>query len=251
MNLEEIVERIATELLTIGLHPGGVVLVHSSYHALGPVPGGAETVVRGFLRALGAEGTLLMPALSYNFVNVRQPLFDVRATPSNVGYLPEYFRTRFGTLRSLHPTHSVCGVGARAALLLGQHGKDITPCGEHSPFSRLREVAGQVCFLGCGLRPNTSMHAVEEHVVPPYLFGPDITFRLREPNGREHEQLYHTHGFMGIQQRYDRLADLLGPDALHTGHCLHAHTYILDAPPMWEAALTALRGDPFALVDKD
>lgn len=249
--MQEIAERIATELLAIGLQPGGVVLVHSSFRALGPVPGGAETVVAGFLRALGSKGTLLMPALSYRFVNVRQPVFDVRATPSNVGYLTEYFRTRFGTLRSLHPTHSVCGVGAKAVALLAQHGRDTTPCGPHSPFSRLREVEGQVCFLGCGMRPNTSMHAVEEHIVPPYLFGPDITYRLREPNGREHEQVYHTHGFMGIRQRYDRIADLIAPDALHIGRCLHADTYILDAPPMWDAALTALSNDPFALVERD
>ena len=248
--MDEIVERIARELLAVGLRPGGVVMVHSSFHALGPVPGGAETVVRGFLRALGAEGTLLMPALSYKFVNARQTLFDVRLTPSNVGYLPEYFRTRSGTLRSMHPIHSVCGVGARAAALLARHDLDTTPCGAHSPFRRLREVDGQVCFLGCGLRPNTSMHAVEELVVPPYLFGPEIAFRLRDHMGREREQTYRTHGFADYRQRYDRLADLLDANALHAGPCLQAPIHILDAPPMWEAALTALRNNPFALVER-
>lgn len=248
--MEEIVERIAAELLTIGLQPGGVVMVHSSFRSLGLVPGGAETVVRGLLRALGSDGTLLMPALSYKFVNARQTLFDVRLTPSNVGYLPEFFRTRFGALRSMHPTHSVCGVGPRAAGLLAQHDLDTTPCGEHSPFHRLRAADGQVCFLGCGLRPNTSMHAVEECVVPPYLFGPDITFRLRDQIGREHEQVYHTHGFADYRQRYDRLANLLGPDALHSGPCLRADVHILDARPMWDAALAALQSDPFALVER-
>ena len=133
---------------------------HSSLRSLGPVPGGAETVVRGLVEALGPDGTLLMPALSYARVTPEQPLFDVRLTPSNVGALPETFRTRPGTLRSIHPTHSVCGVGRLAAELLGRHIEDRTPCGPRSPFHLLPEYGGQILMLGCGLRPNTSMHAV-------------------------------------------------------------------------------------------
>jgi hypothetical protein len=94
------------------------------------------------------------------------------------------------------------------------------------------------------------MHAVEELVTPPYLFGPDITYRLRGHNEQEREQLYHTHGFANYRQRYDRLAEIISPDALHQGSCLHAHLHILDAPPMWDAALAALRKDPFALVER-
>jgi len=246
---EDYVEQIAADLCALGLQPGSVVLVHSSLRSLGPVPGGAETVVRGFLRALGEDGTLLMPALSYENVNAEQPVFDVLRTPSCVGALPEYFRTRIGTLRSVHPTHSVAGIGARAEELLAGHEADTTPCGPHSPFSRLREVGGQLCFLGCGLRPNTSMHAVEEHITPPYLFGPELTYTLRLADGSERQQTYRRHGFTGWLQRYDRIADLLGPDALHTGTCLQAITHVINTRPMWDAALAALRNDPFHFVD--
>jgi hypothetical protein len=38
-------------------------MAHTSFKALGPVPRGIETVVQGFLLAIGPEGTLLMPAL--------------------------------------------------------------------------------------------------------------------------------------------------------------------------------------------
>jgi len=78
---------------------------------MGHVPGGPETVIRGLLGALGEGGTLLMPALSYNLVRLAAPdvypLFDYKNTPSIVGKITEYFRTRPGTLRSLHPTHNV------------------------------------------------------------------------------------------------------------------------------------------------
>ncbi len=249
MREDEAVAQIAGALRALGVQPGGVVLVHAALRPLGPVPGGAETVVRGWLEALGPEGTLLMPALSYEHVTPDQPVFDVATTPSNVGALPEYFRTRPGTRRSVHPTHSVCGVGPRAEELLQSHGLDTTPCGSHSPFGRLRAVGGQVCFFGCGLRPNTSMHAIEEHSVPPYLFGAEVTYRLRDAAG-ERTQTYRTHGFAGWAQRYDRIADLLTAPALRTGPCLNATVHLLDAPAMWDAALTALRENPLHFVER-
>src|SRR5690606_7869867 len=109
-------------------------------------------------------------------VTREQPEFDLVRTPSNVGTLAEYFRTRPGTIRSLHPTHSICGTGKRTAELLADHARDFTPCGPHSPLTKLPEVGGQILMLGCSLRPNTSMHGVEELVEPPYLFGPDVPY---------------------------------------------------------------------------
>jgi len=140
---------IADDLRNLGIREGGVLLVHASLRSLGPVDGGAETVICGLLDALGEHGTLLMPALSYESVGVHNPVFDLLHTPSCVGALTEYFRTRSGTLRSVHPTHSVCGIGPKAEELCQEHYLDTTPCGEHSPFSRLRAMEGQILFLGC------------------------------------------------------------------------------------------------------
>jgi len=155
--------------LDLGVWPGGVLLVHASLRSLGPLYGGAETVVLSLLEALGLQGTLLMPALSYATVGPRSPIFNIAATPSCVGALPEYFRRRPGTIRSVHSTHSVSGAGPLTEDLLGEHIRSTTPCGPYSPFASLPEVGGQILFIGCGLRPNTSMHAMEERVEPVYL----------------------------------------------------------------------------------
>jgi aminoglycoside 3-N-acetyltransferase len=61
--------------------------------------------------------------------------------------------------------------------MLGGQFHDVTPCGENSPYFKLREKAGQILFLGCGLKPNTSMHAVEELVEPPYLYDGWVDYR--------------------------------------------------------------------------
>jgi aminoglycoside 3-N-acetyltransferase len=177
-------------------------------------------------------------------------LFDVRLTPSNVGALPEYFRARPGTLRSVHPTHSVCGVGRLAAELLDRHIEDRTPCGPRSPFHLLPKYAGQILMLGCGLRPNTSMHAVEEMVVPPYLFGGPLAYRLVGWDWGVTEAVYRVHGFQGWQQRYDRVADVLDGPSLRRGRVLAADVYLIEAAAMWKAALAALRRDPLVFVER-
>ncbi len=231
-------------------------MVHSSLRSLGPLPGGAESVVQSLLEAIGPQGTLLMPALSYESVGRRSPYFDVLKTPSCVGALPEYFRTRPGTLRSVHPTHSVAAVGRLAHDLLVDHVLDTTPCGPHSPFSKLPQVNGQILFIGCGLRPNTSMHAIEEHVVPLYLFGDVIEYQVHLPadssTGPEHDQIMRvrSHYFRGWVQRYDRLEGLLTPPGLRQGQVLQASCCLIEAATMWPAALAALRGNPLFFIDQ-
>lgn len=241
--------QIADDLRACGLRRGGVVLVHSSLSSLGHVDGGAETVVQGLLEALGPEGTLLMPALSYAQVTPTHPAFDVRHTPSCVGVIPEHFRTRPGTLRSLNPTHSVCGVGPQAAEMLGPHVHDGTPCGPHSPYRLLRDVGGQLVMLGCGLRPNTSMHAIEEIADSPYLWGAAVEYRMTLADGQQVLVANRRHGFVGWDQRYDRLEPLMGESEMRVGHCLRATVHVLETPAMWERALAAHREDPFHFVD--
>lgn len=241
---------LSTQLSSLGVRRGGVLLVHSSLRSLGPLDGGAEAVVLALLDALGPEGTLLMPALSYETVTPANPRFDVRATPACVGALPEYFRTRPGTLRSVHPTHSVTGMGRLAADLLRDHALDTTPCGDHSPFTRLPFTGGQILFLGCGLRPNTSMHGIEEHVVPPYLYADVIEYAIRFADGAEGRMSVRSHNFIGWEQRYDRVADVLTEPALHHGRVLQADCFLLEAGALWSAALDALRKDPLYFIDK-
>ena len=233
----------------MGLRPGGVALVHSSLSSLGHVPGGAETVVRGLLQALGPQGTLLMPALSYEHANAAHPHFDVIGTPSNVGIIPETFRTRPGTQRSVCPTHSVCGTGLLADQMLGEHHLDDTPCGQYSPFSKLPEHDGQIVFLGCGMRPNTSMHSVEEVAMPPYLFGRMVAYDVVWPDGTHRAQNCRSHNFAGWAQRYDRLERLLDHDSLHTGMVMAAYVHIVETPAMWEAALKAYRSNLLYFVE--
>lgn len=250
MNTNPFISQFQSDLHALGLPAGSTVMVHSSLRAFGQVPGGAETVIDALRETLGDNGTLLMPALSYENVTRTQPVFDVCRTPSCVGAIPETFRLRAGVRRSLHPTHSVCALGRLADELLDGHEQDDTPCGAHSPFHRLPDVDGFILMLGCGLLPNTSMHAVEELVRPPYLFSTPIVYTLVDEHGHSREQQYTPHGFRGWAQRYDRIADLLQAPDLCSGTVAGASCHLIRAKALWSAALAALRPDPLYFVEE-
>jgi Aminoglycoside 3-N-acetyltransferase/DnaB-like helicase N terminal domain/DnaB-like helicase C terminal domain len=133
---------LVSDLRALGLRSGATVMVHAAFRALRVRD--PETVILALLDVLGDRGTLLMPALSW--LQELPDIHDTRATPSCVGFLAASFRTRPGTRRSLHPTHSVSGVGARATELLQAHRADTTPCGPYSPFSAILH-GGVILFL--------------------------------------------------------------------------------------------------------
>ena len=250
MTAAEAEVRIADGLLEVGLSPGGAVLVHVSLSAFGHVPDGPETVIRGLLRALGTDGTLLMPALSHRDVTRDQPLFNILRTPSCVGAIPEYFRLRPGTSRSVHPTHSVCSAGNEVGQYLDDHQKDDTPCGPNSPYRRLRDLGGQVAFLGCGLGPNTSMHGVEEIAEAPYLFSGMVDYEIVMPDGTRGRIQNRRHAFRGWSQRYYRVGPLMPDGKIQEGRVLEATVHVLDCRTMWDVALEAMEGDPYCFVER-
>jgi aminoglycoside 3-N-acetyltransferase len=237
---------LSSQLQTLGLQAGDILLVHSSFKSLGIRD--PEEILGSLLEVLGPDGTLLLPALSF----VQQPrhIHDTRHTPSCVGFLSEYFRNREGTRRSLHPTHSVCALGAQAAAMLQDHWEDTTPCGPHSPFHHLIENGGKILMIGCGLHPNTTMHAVEEYVCPPYLFGPEREYVITDRDGKVFHKRYRTHGFDGYRQRYDRAAGLLNTEQLRTGPVGNALCHLLDASALHRCGVAKMQEDPFYFVEE-
>ena len=241
------VEKIVRDVHTLGVSAGDILLVHSSLKSLGQPGLAPEQVIQALLAAVGPQGTLLMPALSY----LQQPhaVHDSIDTPACVGIIPETFRRRPGTRRSLHPTHSMCGVGPAVAGLIARHAVDATPCGAHSPFRLILDTQAKILMLGCGLRPNTSMHAIEELVEPPYLFGGYCEYQITPPGGQTYRKVYRQHGFAGWIQRYDRISQLNAPGLLAAGRVLQAEAYLIQAGILKAAALAALNQNPYFFVD--
>jgi len=250
MDQRDCVDKIADDLNSLGVLPGHTVMVHSSFKSLGKVPGGIETVIQGFLQAIGEEGTLLMPGFSLS----QEPAqgFDVRTTPVDVGAVPEYFRKRPGATRSVHPTHSLCAVGRRVHELLDDHPLDNTPAGPHSPLRKMLESEGKIVMLGCGLRPNTSMHALEQIAEPPYLYGSSQVYTITDYDGNTYQKEYRTFGMgkRGYGQKYGNVLELDTASFLRKGKVLEAETYVMDSPSLKRAVLAKMEEEPYFFVVK-
>src|SRR5262245_10795723 len=112
-------EAIVDSLRSLGVQEGDAVAAHVSLHALGLVAGGAGTVARALLEAVGPGGTLMMPTPTFSAaINDRwyaQP-FELDETPADqeVGPVPEVIRRMPEALRSHHPLMSVAAIGPLA-----------------------------------------------------------------------------------------------------------------------------------------
>ena len=159
---------IAEGLLRLEIRQGDTLLIHSSLSSFGPVAGGAEAVIDALLRSVGEEGTVVFPTFTNSFPGQNPPYHPLR-TRSLVGIIPEFARFREGAIRSRHPSHSMVALGPKAQEITGRHQPSDSPCGPTSPFRVLYELDGRIVFLGCGLTPNTSLHAVEDWCCLPYL----------------------------------------------------------------------------------
>lgn len=155
---------IVTGLKNLGLKAGDSALVHSSLSAFGNVVGGADTVIDSLLEVVVPDGTIMVPTLtgSEKLCPANPPVFDVKTSPCWTGKIPETFRKRPDAVRSLHPTHSVAAVGAKAKYFTQGHEKSITPCGLNSPYHKLALADGYVLMLGVDLECCTLFHTAEE-----------------------------------------------------------------------------------------
>jgi aminoglycoside 3-N-acetyltransferase len=173
------VESLTADLASLGVVPGSVVLVHSSLSALGWVCGGPVAVIGALLKAVGEDGTLVMPSHTaevsdpsswdnppapsvwWPLIRESMPPFDPRLTPTSwMGVISENFRSWPGVLRSNHPTSSLSALGPRSSEILEEQPLD-DPHGELSPLARLYRLGGQVLLLGVGFGSSTSLHLAE------------------------------------------------------------------------------------------
>ncbi|MFH9616575.1 aminoglycoside N(3)-acetyltransferase [Streptomyces pratensis] len=172
-------ECTATQLSELGVRRGGVLLVHASMRSAGGDTGSMTGALR---RALGPEGTLVVPAFttensdtSRSYLDrvrglsdearaelrASMPAFDPAASPApTMGALAETVRLTPGALRSTHPQTSFAALGPAAAALLAGHSQDCH-LGEESPLARLYEADAQVLLLGTGFDRCTAFHLAE------------------------------------------------------------------------------------------
>jgi aminoglycoside 3-N-acetyltransferase len=106
-----------------------------------------------------------------------------------MGIISETFRRRKGVLRSLHPTHPVLAFGKDAAWIVKDHEKCSFPCGEGTPFGKIRTLKGKVLLFDVPFGNFTFIHYIEDLIknrIPIPVYNKElIPARVRNSLGEE------------------------------------------------------------------
>ncbi|MFZ5825622.1 MAG: AAC(3) family N-acetyltransferase [Bacillota bacterium] len=248
LTLESIREAVSNAGLS-----GKAVCLHSSLRSFGPVDGGPDTVIDGFL----AEGcTLLVPAFAYGF-GVSPPedpamrparngttYYDFPPAPPgppsvytpespfisrSMGAIPAALIGREGRVRGGHPLNSFAALGPLAAeLVAGQR-----PLHVYAPLEALTRLGGSVVLAGVGLTRMTLLHLAEQRAGR-------TPFR-RWYAGPQGETLMAEVG--SCSEGFDKLEPALAP-LINEQQAGESHWRILPAAQALDAAAAAIRRDP-------
>jgi aminoglycoside 3-N-acetyltransferase len=154
---------LVQQLDALGVRRGGVLLVHTSFRAVGPAAGGPAGLIQALRDALGPEGTLAIPTMTDGTT-----VFDPRSTPTHeMGITAETFWRQPGVVRSTHPGASFAAAGPLARRICSP--QPLSPVhGPDSPVGRVHELDGQVLLLGVTHSESTTLHLAEAIARVPY-----------------------------------------------------------------------------------
>ena len=92
----------------------------------------------------------------------RNPRFDLRRTPSQMGLLSEMFRRSKGVLSSRHPVMRVASRGPLAREITADHERAPLPCGTGSPFDHMARRDTLILGIGKPFEVLTQVHHAED-----------------------------------------------------------------------------------------
>jgi aminoglycoside 3-N-acetyltransferase len=148
-----------------------ILFVHSSVNGLQPMyRGGQLELLRTLIEFTGPDRTLAMPAFFFGDPAVggagetfaRNPVFDLRRTPSQMGVLTEMFRRWPGALQSRNPVYRIAALGPLAKLLTSGHEHSTTLCGRGTPFATMAEHNALIVGIGKHYEVLTQVHHAED-----------------------------------------------------------------------------------------
>lgn len=229
------IEQLTAQLEALGVQRGEVLVVHTSFKAVGPVEDGPVGLIAALRAALGPAGTLVMPAMTDG-----QSVFDPARTPTlDMGITAELFWRQPGVTRSTHPGASFAAVGPLAERICGPQPLE-PPHGPDSPIGRVHDAGGRVLLLGVSHSENTAVHLAEAIANVPYSIAhPTVV----ERDGVARSVLIAEsdcccRGFTQLD------AWLREREAQREGTIGHASARLCSARAVVDAALERLRADP-------
>jgi aminoglycoside N3'-acetyltransferase len=149
---------LVDQLTRLGVQPASSLMVHASLRKIGPIDGGADTLLDALIETLGPRGTLLMVLGADD-----EHPFDALSSPvdeDDMGVLAEVFRQRQGVRINDHAAARYGAIGPQSLQLL----EPVSLHDYHGPGSvlaRFIESGGVVLRLGAAVDTVTLTHLAE------------------------------------------------------------------------------------------
>ena len=244
---------VTDALLSIGVGPGSVALVHPDAIVAAQFPTmrdeqRLDRLIEAIEAAIGSDGTLVMPTFSYSFTKGES--FDICNTPSAVGMVTERFRTRPGVRRTADPIFSFACRGPLAQELCAI---PVTECfGAESVFAAFHRLDTHIICLGCSLSRATFVHYVETTHGVEYRYKKIFSGKVISPRGepRECSVVYHVRD---LARKTDTDLRRLQKRLAHSGKLRSAgvgrsRILAVTASDLFDTAWKMLDEDPISLI---
>ena len=181
-------KQITAAIRALGVKPDDTMFVQANLLSSLRVAGITReeklaTIVEG-LRGAVESGTLILPAFSYSFC--RGEVFDPDASPTDIGPLPEYFRTLPGARRTLDPIFSATVLGPVPANWERRlfHEPNTDALGDDGIFGFLHDVNAKLLLYGVHFNACSFAHYLEQLSQAPYRYWKEFPGTMRA-NGAE------------------------------------------------------------------
>ena len=233
---------------SLGVAAGDTLLVHSSYKSFGGVDGGPQAVIDALLEVLGEEGTLLMPTFNFDFCKGAD--WDVRETPSQMGFMTNLVRQDERASRGFHPIYSFAVIGKHAESFGAL--RDKSSYGANSAFAKLHELDGKIMVVGLSYNDSmTFFHHIEEMEGVEYRFLKDFTGKITDWEGKTVTDTYQMlvrNLEMGVETMVDPMGALMEKEGVIKSRKIgEADVKLMNTNKVYAFTLREMKRDPYLL----
>jgi aminoglycoside 3-N-acetyltransferase len=229
-----------------------VLMVHSSVNHMKPMYlDNPLDLVRMLIDYCGPDRTLVMPAFYFGDPTIggayatfqKNPRFDLRRTPSQMGLATELFRRSKGVMQSRHPVYRVAALGPLAQTLTQGHEIAGSACGAGTPFEFMAKHDTRIIGIGKPIQVLTQAHHVDELLGDefPVPTSPSTPLSMTLVDGTEEIPLQ-LRG-RGFTWRFNiwKLREIMRPDDLQEWNFHHVPMFAAKAADVTSSLIEAAR----------